>query len=277
MKKWKLVMGSFYQSVTVIPAGGRRTASGEVSLFAEPKSWGVTPSMIKSSEKAGFAKRLAHAAAQNPYVPEINRGRLTWIRAQLEKRYGENVSLETVRKWFAGESRPRHEKMKLLAELLQVDLTWLSLGAEGGGDVRERRARNASVDGAVNLVAGLIQMGGGAPAFPEEDDAEAHEVEIDLHAIIKGAHYDLHVCLAKSVTDTEVSFAPTSHFAKVFTLAVIPLGAFCFDILELPVEVIEQHGRRLGGVVELVVSRKGDGYTVGETPLPKIESFNRRI
>jgi hypothetical protein len=34
----------------------------------------------------------------------------------------------------------------------------------------ERKLRNAMADGAVNLVAGFIQMDGAYPAFPEESD-----------------------------------------------------------------------------------------------------------
>lgn len=45
--------------------------------------------------------------------------------------------------------------MSALAQLLEVDLGWLTLGTKPEMTPKERKARNAVADGAVNLVAAV--------------------------------------------------------------------------------------------------------------------------
>lgn len=204
-----------------------------------------------------FAKRLESAADGHNLCPPMHKGRLTWIKAELTKRFKEDVSVETVRKWFAGGAKPRPEKTAMLAELLQVDVSWLHMGTDNNVGPRERKVRNAMADGAVNLVAGLIQMDGGHPAFPTEPGV------VDLHAIIKGAKYDLHVSLA----DADGHFHVPAEYTDTIVLGVVKHG-FGIEIYELTEDVIRDHGERRGAGYEVAVSTK---------KLKRIESFATRL
>jgi transcriptional regulator with XRE-family HTH domain len=196
---------------------------------------------------AEFAKRLNTACDTNPLVPALNFGRLTWMKAELAKRFGEEVSVETVRKWFAGESKPRADKLKLIAAMLEVDEAWLSLGISPDLTPREQRIRNATADGAVNLIAGLVQMGGGHPAFPEPGDKRAAESSIDIYAIIKGAQYAFHVALANSEDDLH-SFVVPVRWEGAMQLGVIPGPDLSVRVVEIPESVIAGGIRRGGGI-----------------------------
>jgi hypothetical protein len=66
-------------------------------------------------------------------------------------------------------------------------------------------------DGAVNIVAGFIQMDGGNPAFPDEKDVAAKREHIDLYAIIKGANYSIHVSLGVEKNGEWQFSVPTGH------------------------------------------------------------------
>ncbi|TGW07270.1 XRE family transcriptional regulator, partial [Mesorhizobium sp. M2D.F.Ca.ET.145.01.1.1] len=70
---------------------------------------------------------MEQACDGNPDVPPLNHGRLGWFVDRLEQ-HKVQVAKETVRKWFAGETRPRHPAMKALAQILKIDEGWLSAG-----------------------------------------------------------------------------------------------------------------------------------------------------
>lgn len=142
-----------------------------------------------------FARRMQQACDGNPNVPPVNYGRLGWFSSEIEKRFGKQVTIETVRKWFAGETIPRPQMMGYLAAVLEVDHAWLAVGKATEMTEKQQRVRNAVADGAVNLIAGMIQICGGYPAFPTENDRRAKESKIDLYAVIKGAQYAFHVAM----------------------------------------------------------------------------------
>ena len=124
-----------------------------------------------------FARRIAQACEANGSVPAANYGRLNWFQKQYADRFGVEIATETVRKWFAGETKPRPLALRQLAEILQVDEAWLSLGT--ASDAKGRKpVQDATASGAVNLVAGLVQMDGGTIAFPEPDDKRAEAENI---------------------------------------------------------------------------------------------------
>lgn len=223
---------------------------------------------IRNVRDAAFAKRLEQASDHHQYVPALSAGRLVWIRRQLTERFGILVSMETVRKWFYGETRPRPDKMTKLAELLEVDEAWLSIGYEPELQPREQRARNAVADGAVNLLAGVIQMNGGSPAFPEADDPRVTKEHIDLYAIIRGAQYAFHVSLGQQV-DGGIRFVVPSN-SSCFQMGVIQVAPTEFKFLEVSSELIESKGVAKGASAEVTLSD-------AEISAALITSFARRI
>ena len=181
------------------------------------------------------------------------------------------MSTEAVHRWFWGEVKPRPDKTACLAEILMVDVSWLQIGIDQGLAPRARKARNALADGVVNVVAGFIQMDGGHPAFPDEGDARAEQDNVDIHAIIRGGNYALHVALGADAADTAgegmVIFpVPTKHEA-VIVLGVLR-NEMTIEIFEISPDLISEHGIRRGGSIEVVVNR---------TDLRRIESFSQRF
>jgi hypothetical protein len=223
----------------------------------------------KVVRNAGFGERLHQAHDAFHLAPRERYGRLTWLKNELAK-HDVIVSVETVRKWFNDEAKPHPDRMKVVAQILEADQGWLLLGTKADETPRERRARNASADGAVNLVAGLIQLGGGTPAFPEPDDRRAKGV--DVFAIIKGAQYAFKVVLA-TVEDGAVKFAVPVDHERFFVLGVVPVGGTHYDVVELAADFIET-GVRRNGVFELSVT---NDYQSGETALRQIKDFSARL
>ena len=221
----------------------------------------------------GFAERMAMAADNSTAVPPPNYGRQTWIAEQFRSRHGRKIAVETVRKWFAGETKPRADAMRILAELMGVDEAWLSLGTSSALSNKEQRLRNATADGAVNLVAGMIHMAGSTPAFPEPGDKRAADGKVDLYAIIKGGQYSLHVATG---TDKQGGWkvAVPAGALDCIVIAVLPYGEFCFHILELDPDALNEFGERKSGAIVVEID---DDLKTGEHQWRRIRSFSERL
>lgn len=182
---------------------------------------------------------MEQACDGNPAIPEKNYGRLGWFTEQLETRFGTVVTQETVRKWFNGEVYPRKGKLIQLAQIMQVDDAWLALGRDGV-PVKERQALSASAGGVVNLIAGMIQIGGGTPAFPNKGS------KVDLAAIIKGALYSVSIVPAMK-RDGQERFAIPVEAKDNVVLGVVDKGDLVFEVYELDWSTIESVGERKSG------------------------------
>lgn len=201
---------------------------------------------------------MALACEGNTKVPPLNFGRLGWFVKQFEDRYGEAVTVETIRKWFAGQSRPRPKALSNLAQILEVDEAWLAVGKSPEISVQQQKVRNATAEGAVNLIVGLVQMGGGRPAFPADDDALAQQYKIDCYAVIKGAQYRIHVALAQSFSDGLMFSIPIEAVEGAFVIGVLPTSDVTFKLYELDRENVEAKATRKGEVYRLPVDSAAD-------------------
>jgi len=202
---------------------------------------------------ADFARRFQIACDGNQKVPLPNYGRLGWFVTKLAER-GTSVTIETVRKWFAGESRPRTKAMTDLAIVLEVDEAWLAVGKSPEITEKQQKVRNASADGVVNVVAGLIQVCGGHPAFPVEGDAKAAAQKIDLTAVIKGAMYAFHITLAQ-LKDDGLHFAvPVEAVENTLVIGAVRTGELSFNFYELDAETLAAHGKQKGEVVDFAAT-----------------------
>lgn len=225
--------------------------------------------MANEIKEPEFRDRLCKACDANPNCPPMHYGRLVWIKDEFLARFKISVSLETVRKWNAGESRPRAKFMKVLAALLSVDESWLALGVNADVPDKERRIRNAMADGLVNLLAGLIQLDGGHPAFPEPGDKPGRDQAPDLHAIIKGASYVIHVISGEQVDDdAPVRVVIPLGCEHLTVIAIVRISSFDFDIYEVNFEDAKAIGEIKKGAIEA---------SVPVSKLKKIESFAARF
>ncbi|TIU88879.1 MAG: hypothetical protein E5W06_00495 [Mesorhizobium sp.] len=211
---------------------------------------------MKDIAHPDFARRLEQACDGNPDVPPLNYGRLGWFVERLAQ-HGVEVAAETVRKWFAGETLPRRAPQTALAKILKVDAGWLAAGTSPELSEVQRKTRNVVAGGAVNAVAGFIQIDGGHPSFPEDTDQVAKDNNVNLYAIIRGAHYRLHV--TPIVGEREYFLIPPETRNGTVTLGVIPMPDFQVVIYELDWPTIEKVG-----------TRKANGY---EVRMADIESF----
>lgn len=218
-----------------------------------------------------FAQRMQSACDSNPNVPPQNHGRLGWFSTEIERRFHKSVTIETVRKWMSGETIPRPKMMGYLAAVLEVDHAWLAVGSAPDLSQKEKRVRDATADGAVNLVAGMIQMDGGHPAFPVPGDDRAAKSKVDLYAVIKGVQYAFHVAVAQLTDDGAVLSVPAQSVGEILVLAIFRTGAFSYRIFELEAEKIKAEGKR-----------KADTYAVQMPAQPdaswkEIQSFSQRL
>ena len=213
-----------------------------------------TPSESKIVRDPAFGARLTETLDRDPNVPPPNYGRLGWIKDQFAIKFKEPVSAETVRKWIAGEVKPKPERIEMLAELLSIDRGWLAFGLDPAMTEREKRTMSTEGDGAVLLVAGLIKMAGGQVAFPSEDDKRAKASGIDVHAFIKGGKYDIHVAVAQPEPDGSMKFFVPANFEGVMQIGAIMLGDFAVRLIEITEDIISTDGRRRGGSIEVVMT-----------------------
>lgn len=112
--------------------------------------------MVVKNKHPDFAQRMQQACDGNPKIPLPNYGRLKWFVDQLADRFNESVTMETIRKWFAGEARPRHKTICMLAAVLEVDDAWLSVGRGAQTISKDRKIQSGAASGAVNLIAGMV-------------------------------------------------------------------------------------------------------------------------
>jgi len=220
---------------------------------------------IKRLTDTEFAKRLDQACELHGRVPPFNKGRQLWIAEKM------GISIEASRKWFSGESRPRPEKMAKLAGVLRVDESWLSLGLIPDRPAEEMNHRNAAANGAVNLVAGLIQLSGGTPSFYKEGDHRA--ANADILAIIRGIHHEIAVLLGHS-DGRKVRFTVPGVHDKTVVIGVVMTGALTFDLLLMPSQTIAKHGRKRGGYIDVLVGNVRTKYSTAGDEWTRIENFD---
>ena len=179
------------------------------------------------------------------------------------------MSTETVRRWIHGEVKPRGDLITIIAEILEVNEAWLSLGQQVELTPREQRARTAAADAAVNVVYGFIQMAGGHPALPTEDDARAKQDHVDLYAIIKGAQYAFHVTLSSSRDAETARFVLPYEYEGAFQLGVIQVDELSVILVEISEDMIRA-GSRKAGAIEVHMSD-------AEIEASRIRSFRNRL
>lgn len=206
-----------------------------------------------------FYTRLAQACRENPDIPEYGKGQQTFIAQRL------GVSQEAVRKWFAGESKPKAAVGRKLAELLGVDYVWLALGTSHG-EIEKRREAAGRQDSAVYaLMAFLIEKGYSA-AFDNDSDS------IDIATIYQGQQNHIAVRLAEGKKDNLTAAFSMSVISEVSTIIAVRTNTFSlsFDFLWVRPEVWAKHATREGNDMVLRFSNpQKKKYTVGSTKLTR--------
>ncbi len=230
-----------------------------------------------------FAERLRLACDRHPDVPDLHYGRLTYLATHVSdilnmnaKRAKEvegskeaKITVQAVKFWLDGEKMPRERTLSALAEVLDVDELWLRYGSDAEIARREGDMRTVSEQGAVNVLAGLITIGGGSAAFPSVEQSKGGHV--DLHAIISGASYNFAVSAARPQGDGWVFKVPIGD-PSLFAVGAIATEEPSVVFIDLNAVLARnpEGSRRRKTVAEVHVSR-------ADAEAFKIKAFNRRL
>lgn len=206
-----------------------------------------------------FNTRLLQACRENPDIPEYGKGQQTFIAQRLD------VSQEAVRKWFAGDSKPKAAVGRKLADLLGVDYVWLALGTSHG-EIEKRREAAGRQDAAVYALMAFLLEKGYSAAFDNESDI------IDIATIYQGLQNHLAVRLAEGKKENLTAAFNMSVISEVSTIIAVRTNTFSlsFDFLWVRPEVWAKHATREGNDMVLRFSNpQKKKYTVGSTKLTR--------
>jgi hypothetical protein len=226
--------------------------------------------MVEEAKFAEFGKRLTIACDNNDLVPEYNRGRLTWIMRELE-RYDVQVTKESVRRWFAGMSAPRQDKMRALAELLKVTEAWLAVGDESSGTVSEVKKRKIFSEGAVNYIIGLMAMEGFPIAHADEDDPKFNDM--DFYTIVNAKQVPIRASVA-DVQKNKVVMTTSNNYEKVTSISVLKISDMDYRIVMIPATVSSREGTRKGSYVEVKGLIEAEGIRFKDELVPFLKEFS---
>lgn len=218
-----------------------------------------------------FAMRMRRACDANPSIPDENSGRLVWIKDRMQDE-GMDVSLQSVRRWYHGRARPRQQKLLLLAKVIGVDESWLSLGRLDEIVSRRSMPKKPVLDGAVYVTLGLMQLANLSCAWPDEDDQSAPYVH--FHAIIQGQQYRFHVAyIREEGEDGSVNIYLPIQYSKCTILVCRCSSATSVDLWRLNSEIIRGHSENHGGFVEMKAVLKGSNLEIGSEVIRPIRRF----
>jgi len=215
--------------------------------------------------KTEFKDRFKQACDDSSLVPGYGQGRQSFIAGRLK------IRQEAVRKWFAGEARPKPDKMRALANLLEVDEAWLSLGITPEVDRKDKRAHGVKTDGAVHLLYGMFTMSGGMCAFPSENDPRRDAV--DFYAIRGGVQYAIHVAVARETSKNVYEFFIPHQYQDVRLVGIIPVAAMRYHLVDLKSGLVDRHKQKKAGQFAIIMHRKGNEYATGADTWPRLNEM----
>jgi len=219
---------------------------------------------------ADFARRLTVACDNSDNIPDHNFGRQTYIANELERRFGIRVSKETVRKWFAGEARPRPDKMRVLAELLKIDQAWLAIGSRPNTASDGHRSHAAVSNGAVSLVIGMLTLNGASCAFPESTDPRIKSIH--FYAILRGRHFGVYVSLG-APGRRGITFTLPEDCQDTVLIGVVQRSPTRYDLYQLASSTALELGVRRSGHLELTGTDHDGTICVETIALNRLEDF----
>ena len=104
-----------------------------------------------SAERTGFSNRLQQSLRNSHHSPESP----TELAREFNIRFsGQAITVHAARKWLVGEAIPTQDKMRTLADWLQVPIEWLRFGA-GDEQVKNLAPPNAVRSADLKLIADL--------------------------------------------------------------------------------------------------------------------------
>jgi hypothetical protein len=225
-------------------------------------------SQDKEELRRGFSERLNKALDIHPLAPPNDSGRQAWVWQELKKR-GKEVSRVSVHKWFRGTNYPRPDTLPILADILKVDVGWLSYQV-GAVTRDEKRLQNSKASGSVLIVAGFLRMSNISCAFPKEDSPHTHII-----AIIGGEQRLIHV--VASPDDANPVIRLPLEYAKCDNIMVRRNSDTEADLYLIPNSAVAQVGEESQGSISVTLSRMASGWLIGTQRVQRIHDFREAL
>jgi len=156
--------------------------------------------------------------------PDVRSGRVHGQMDLAPLAAGTKVSVNTVHKWMNGASRPREDRIRELARVLDEDELWLSMGRkpETAAEAAAAALASSSASGALMAAAGLIEMAGGKVVVSTE--------RASPFMVVNFGGFEARVMVvAATVANADLSFVIPEPVGDLRVLAVVP-GATNFAI-----------------------------------------------
>lgn len=222
-----------------------------------------------------FAMRMKRACDANPLIPDENGGRLVWIKDRMNDE-GMDVSLQSVHRWYHGRARPRQQKLLLLAKVISVDESWLSLGRLDEIVSRRSKPQKPVLDGSVYVAMGLMQLSNISCAWPDEDDSAAPYVH--FYSIIRGKQHRFHIAFIRDESDDgSVSIHLPVEYDKCTILVVRRTEATRVDMWNVDTKTIQEASKNFGGYFEMKGAISGSTLVIGNATFRAIRQFDRPL
>ena len=220
-----------------------------------------------------FAARLRQACDDVPtIIPSYGQGRLVVLAKRLRK------SQEAVRRWCAGEARPRVRVMRDLAELLNVDEAWLSLGVKTEMRPAQKIQRLRAVDGAVHLALGLALSEAFHCSTPDANDPR--KPFVDFYVNKDGEMAAIRTALAREFKPGNYEFVVPRQFEQVQNVGIIasPEQGFAFTkVIDLQHHLIAKHKESSGGDYTVTVRQRDDKLMSGRDQWRTVQRFGELV
>jgi hypothetical protein len=220
-----------------------------------------------------FAMRMKRACDANPLIPDENGGRLVWIKDRMNDE-GMDVSLQSVHRWYHGRARPRQQKLLLLAKVIAVDESWLSLGRLDEIVSRRSKPQKPVLDGSVYVAIGLMQLSNISCAWPDEDDPTASYV--NFYSIIQGKQHRFHVAYIRDETsEGSVKIHLPVEYEKCSIIVVRRTEPMHVDLWSLDTKTIKESSKNFGGYLELTGHISGSALLIANSTFKVMRNFDR--
>lgn len=214
-----------------------------------------------------FVARLTQACDVSEIVPPPFQGRQQMIALRL------GLAPEAVSKWFKGISMPRPAKMTELAELLGVDVAWLSMGVNSDMGRAERKTAAKHASAAAMYLRSVMELAGVHCADPNPNDP--HFESIDFYANLSGVAMPVRVTLGRQVGDDIYDMPIPNDYSALRHYGVIQWAPGKFDVIDISKEKIDKDKTPKNGDFVIQLNRVGDlGYTSKHDEWMTVKDFS---
>jgi len=216
-----------------------------------------------------FARRLERACNDlAAIVPEPGHGRLGVLADAV------GVSQEAVRRWFAGDARPRPAKMAKLSKFLQCDEAWLSLGVKTDMRPQDKNLFARATEGASHYVLGKAMIEGNACSTPDEHDPRRPFV--DFYLIRSGSQMPVRASIAKATTPGAglFEFVVPRQYKGVAQVGIVSMNYDAeIELLLLAEPLIAKHATQKGDEFIVPVKMKAGAFKSGNDQWKTFKTF----